>query len=80
MRHFCPHCLRETETHIDLCRESYPVLGEATKVPALVRVCDTCGGSIWDRALDGSNLEQAYAAYRVRHGLPPGCDLKRIVS
>jgi YgiT-type zinc finger domain-containing protein len=64
---FCPVCLRNVEARVEDRRETLPVLGEETEVPAQVAVCTGCGNDVWSDELDDATLDRAFAEYRRRH-------------
>ncbi|HET6385077.1 MAG TPA: type II toxin-antitoxin system MqsA family antitoxin [Armatimonadota bacterium] len=68
---FCPNCgpVDIENTHFVNQEETLTVRGEAITHIAPVRICDTCGESIYDEELDAPSLDEVYAIYRRRHNL-----------
>ena len=66
---YCPICDRDQPVQVVSRHETLPVLGEPVPIDARVAVCRVCGESVPDRALDEATLQQAYAVYRMRHGI-----------
>lgn len=66
---YCPEC--DAEVHA--CLRNQPAIlsvrGEEVGYSETVAVCPTCGEIIGDARIEGSNLERAYDAYRMLHGI-----------
>jgi putative zinc finger/helix-turn-helix YgiT family protein len=67
---FCPECEAVCQFHVETRPETLAVRGAPITVVADVVVCDQCGQTIENEALDASTLAQAFQAYRQRHNIP----------
>jgi len=72
---YCPTCDAERELEIKVVEQTFPVRGEPIKVEAEVAFCTVCGEEVFDRELDFSALERAYAKYRWLKDIPAPAEI-----
>lgn len=77
---YCPEC--DAEVHVCLRRQpaTLSVRGERVSYSETIAICPTCGVIIGDARIEGANLQRAYDAYRVRHGILSPAEVKALRS
>lgn len=75
---FCPVCDHGVAAQLVKCTETFPVYGEPIETVSTVAVCPDCGGVIGDLAVDGKNLDTAFAIYRERHRIPSQAQIREL--
>lgn len=69
MKLYCLICDELRDFKIISKEEVYPVRGEKIKIDAKVSLCTDCGRELFNKDLDGQNLNLAYSLYRKKHCL-----------
>lgn len=75
---FCPVC--DMGVRATLCEQptTLRVRGEEIDFTETVALCPQCGMEIGDSRIEDGNLEQAYAIYRARHGIPSPEEIRKL--
>lgn len=77
---YCIACDDDVEANIVEKADSLTIRSENVEYTASIAKCPRCGSEIGDSSIEAENLERAYGAYRIAHGLvSPGeiSDLRR---
>ncbi len=74
--YICERCGPSTNTRVESREETYPVMGEDTKIRARVRLCVQCKGDVYDKELDTDNQRRAFDKYRRRHDIFTAAEIR----
>jgi putative zinc finger/helix-turn-helix YgiT family protein len=75
---YCPECNDDSPTRIEHREITSKIKGEEVTVCVPVRVCETCGESIYDEDLDTDAQQKAFDVYRKRHNLISPDELRHL--
>lgn len=66
---YCPECDVEVHSGLRVQPATLFVRGEQIGYSEVVAICPACGAIVGDARIESANLERAYDAYRVLHGI-----------
>ena len=75
---FCPECDMGVRASLREQPATLRVRGEEIDFTETVALCPHCGMEIGDSRVEDENLEQAYAIYRARHGIPSPEEIRKL--
>ncbi len=75
---YCIECDDEVAAVLEDRDERLAIRGESVPYSATVAVCPRCGCIIADSRIESANLDRAYSAYRMAHGLVSPEEISRI--